>query len=268
MHNTENKRYTMNDFLNIVKQLRDPKDGCPWDIKQTHESLRKNLIEECYEVCEAIDKKDNILLQEELGDVLLQVAMHAEIAEEENAFSLEDVCHTVSEKLVYRHPHIFGNTQANSAKEVYQNWDALKRKSKDHKTVTQSLKDIPKVFPAAMRVEKIQKKCANVGFDYKNTDEAIQILINQAKSLDNEIKKGNNRNSLEVLGNLLFTAIAVGRLLEGDNEKIISNAGTRFIERFEEMEQQLLQQNTHIFEAEPQEMKPYWDKVKFTYEKK
>lgn len=261
---TEEKRYTTSDFLDIVEKLRDPQDGCPWDMKQTHQSLRKNLIEECYEAVDAIDQNDPAYMKEELGDVLLQVAMHAQIAKEENLFDFEDVADTVSKKLVYRHPHIFSDIKADTEEKVLENWDTLKRASKAQERVSQSMRDIPKDFPAAMRCEKIQKKSHNIGFDYKNTVEATQILINTAKRLDNAIKKGNNRNSFEILGNLFFTAVAVCRLMGGDSEKIITDTAERFIKQFEKMEQLAERQGVDILKAEPQELHTLWEKSNFT----
>lgn len=258
----QEKKYSIEDFLNIIKQLRDPEKGCPWDLKQTHESLTGNLIEESYEVVEAIEEKDPEHIKEELGDILLQVVLHAQIASEKGEFDFADVVDVVSEKMVYRHPHIFDNKSAKNAVEVEQNWEELKRKSKNQKTVTQSMKDIPKVFPAAMRCEKIQKKSSNVGVDYKNTSEAVQVVINRAKKLDNAVKKGNNRYSLEMLGDLFFAAIAVSRLLHTESEKVILQAGSIYVEQFQQLEA-LLQEKQIDLKCEPPEVQDiYREKVK------
>ena len=161
--------YGVEDLVEIVKLLRAP-GGCPWDAEQTHESIKKNFIEETYEVVEAINKKDNSMLLEELGDVLLQVVFHTEMEREKGGFTLSDVADGICKKLIERHPHVFGTVEVSSTDEVLSNWDDIKKKTKGQKSQTQSMLSVPRELPALMRSQKIQHKAAKVGFDWDSAD--------------------------------------------------------------------------------------------------
>ena len=187
MNFTEKENYNFNDLVEIVKILRAP-DGCPWDREQTHKSIRSNFIEETYEAVEAIDTDDLDLLKEELGDVLLQVALHAEIESEQGTFDINDVCDGICKKLIIRHPHVFGDVDADTTEKVLKNWDAIKMKTKSQKTQTQAILSVSKALPSLMRSTKIQQKAAKVGFDWENVNGALDKLFEECEELKPQLK--------------------------------------------------------------------------------
>lgn len=227
----EKENYTFDDLVEIVRILRAP-NGCMWDREQTHESIRRNFIEETYEVVEAIDTKNTELLKEELGDVLLQVVFHACIEQENNVFDINDVADGVCKKLIYRHPHVFAKTDVNSTEEILTNWDALKQKEKNQKTVTDSLKSVARSLPSLIRAEKIQKKAAKAGFDWQNVNQAIDKV---REELD-EIQNANENTVNEEVGDMLFAAVNVARMLKVEPEQALEKASDKFIVRFERVE--------------------------------
>lgn len=227
----EKENYTFDDLVEIVRILRAP-NGCMWDREQTHESIRRNFIEETYEVIEAIDTKDTELLKEELGDVLLQVVFHACIEQENNVFDINDVADGVCKKLIYRHPHVFAKTDVNSTEEILTNWDALKQKEKNQKTVTDSLKSVARSLPSLIRAEKIQKKAAKAGFDWQSLNQAIDKV---REELD-EIQNANESTVNEEVGDMLFAAVNVARILKVEPEQALEKASDKFIVRFERVE--------------------------------
>lgn len=227
----EKENYNFDDLVEIVRILRAP-NGCMWDREQTHESIRRNFIEETYEVVEAIDNKDTDLLKEELGDVLLQVVFHACIEQENNVFDINDVADGVCKKLIYRHPHVFAKTDVNSTEEILTNWDALKQKEKNQKTVTDSLKSVARSLPSLIRAEKIQKKAAKAGFDWQNVNQAIDKV---REELD-EIQNANENTINEEVGDMLFAAVNVARMLKVEPEQALEKAADKFIVRFERVE--------------------------------
>lgn len=227
----EKENYTFDDLVEIVRILRAP-NGCMWDREQTHESIRRNFIEETYEVIEAIDTKDTELLKEELGDVLLQVVFHACIEQENNVFDINDVADGVCKKLIYRHPHVFAKTDVNSTEEILTNWEALKQKEKNQKTVTDSLKSVARSLPSLIRAEKIQKKAAKAGFDWQNVNQAIDKV---REELD-EIQNANENTINEEVGDMLFAAVNVARILKVEPEQALEKASDKFIVRFERVE--------------------------------
>ena len=174
-------RYTIDDLLNIMKILRS-ENGCPWDKVQTHESIRTDLIEETYEVCEGIDANSPEMLREELGDLLMQVVFHSQIETEQGNFNFDDVCNDICQKLVYRHPHVFGTVQADTEEEVLKNWDALKKKSKHQETSTETLESVPKTFPALLRGEKVCKRASRAGLPI----DGANVFIDRIKSRSEE----------------------------------------------------------------------------------
>ena len=165
---TVKNKYTLDDVPLIVKSLRDPETGCPWDKEQTHESIRKDLIEETYEVADAIDRADMDNLEEELGDLLMQIALHSEIEKEKGSFDIDDVADRLCKKLVLRHPHVFGEVIADDTETVLRNWEDIKRAEKSQKTGSDAINDVPKAYPALIRSQKVQKRAAYTGFDYKD----------------------------------------------------------------------------------------------------
>ena len=183
MEYQQKDKYTFDDLIEIVKILRAP-GGCPWDRAQTHKSIRSNFIEETYEAIEAIDTGDTELLREELGDVLMQVALHCEMEREAGSFDINDVCDGVCKKLIYRHPHVFGDVTAENPEQALNSWDAAKMKSKSQTTYSDAMRSISKALPALMRSEKIQKKASKVGFDWDNALGAMTKLTEECNELN------------------------------------------------------------------------------------
>ena len=214
-----------------MELLRGP-GGCPWDAEQTHESIRKDFIEETYEVIEAINKNDKELLKEELGDVLLQVAFHAQIEKEPESFDFSDVCDGICKKLIERHPHVFGDISVSSTDEVLSNWDTIKRKSKGQKTQGLSMLKVPKELPALMRAQKIQSKAKKAGFDWDNIDGAFEALYSELDELKSAIKSGNTDEIKSEMGDLLFSCVNVSRFLDVESEEALTLSNEKFISRY------------------------------------
>ena len=229
------ERYDFKDLENVMALLRAP-GGCPWDREQTHQSIRRNMLEEAYEVAEAIDEESPEHLQEELGDVLLQVVFHACMAQEKGWFNLEDVVDGVAQKLVFRHPHVFGSVQADDTEKALTTWDAQKQVEKGQKTVGDTLDAVPHALPALMRAEKIQNKARKAGFDWDETGRAVDKLSEEVEELKEAIREGTNTE--EELGDVLFAAAKVGRFLELDSEQALHGTCEKFIRRFRQVEQQ------------------------------
>lgn len=220
------EHYTMDDLADIVELLRDPEHGCPWDKVQTHESIRKNFLEEAYEAVDAIDLNDAHLLCEELGDVLLQVALHARMEQEQERFSLGDVTTGICEKLIQRHPHIFGDTQAESPQAALDNWEAIKRREKHRETLSANLDDVPKTLPALMRTQKIQKRVSDAGY-VCGEEEARARLAESVRALEH----ASRDTAGAALGALLFDAVNLGRILGADAEESLTRTAREFSEQ-------------------------------------
>ncbi|MEG0035394.1 MAG: nucleoside triphosphate pyrophosphohydrolase [Oscillospiraceae bacterium] len=223
--------YNVEDFRKIIEVLRAP-GGCPWDREQSHESIRRNLLEEAYEVCEAIDEKDTEHLREELGDVLMQVIFHSRIEEEQGSFNLDDVADTACKKLIFRHPHVFGETAVSGSDEVLRNWDELKRREKSQTTVSKTMTDVAESLPALWRAEKIQKKAKKANFDWPDISGAMDKLDEESLELKQAISEGETSHIEEELGDLLFTVVNVARFLKLDPEAALHKSCEKFIGRF------------------------------------
>lgn len=233
-------RYTIDDLLHIMKILRS-ENGCPWDKVQTHESIRTDLIEEAYEVCEGIDANSPEMLREELGDLLMQVVFHSQIETEQGNFNFDDVCNDICQKLVYRHPHVFGTVKADTEEEVLKNWDALKKKSKHQETSAETLESVPKTFPALLRGEKICKRAARAGLPIDGAD----VVIDRIKSALDKLKvvdaDENIAHNQQILGNILLSFCNLDRILKIDGEKALTYSTNGFIMGFRTIENQALQ---------------------------
>lgn len=253
--------YDIHDLLEIMDLLRAP-GGCPWDREQTHESIRKNFIEETYEVVEAIDNADGGLLKEELGDVLLQVVFHAKIEQEQGTFDFGGVCDAVCKKLIYRHPHIFGDVKADTADKVLRNWEDLKKKEKHQESQTQVLRSVSRVLPALMRSEKVQHRAARVGFDYPGVQWAMKDLRSEVEELREAMDGGGPEEICEELGDLLFSTVNVARFVGTDPEEALTKACDKFISRFEKVEQMAQERNVDMSRADIDLLDNLWREAK------
>lgn len=251
--------YTVSDLREIVRLLRAP-GGCPWDREQTHESIRRNFIEEAYEVAEAIDEGNPEHLQEELGDVLLQVMFHSCIEEELGRFTLDEVADMVSKKLIFRHPHVFGDVQVEGTGEVLTNWEELKRKEKGQETHADALDAVARSLPALWRAEKLQKKAQKAGFDWPEIQGAMDKLREEIEELAEALREKSNPQ--EELGDLLFAAVNVARFLPADPEETLHGACDKFAARFRHMEEFALGEGRDMETMSLSELDALWDRVK------
>ncbi len=253
--------YDMQDLLNIMRILRAP-GGCPWDAEQTHESIKKNLIEETYEVIEAINKNDKELMCEELGDLLMQVVFHAQMETEAGAFDFNNVTDGVCKKLIERHPHIFGEVKVSGVDDVLTNWDAIKRKTKGQKTTGDSMLSVPRELPALMRATKLQKKAADVGFDWNDVSGALDKVAEETAELKAAIENKDSVNMAEELGDILFSVVNVSRFIKVDAEEALTAASDKFLARFVEVEKLAKERGINMKEASLEELDALWDEVK------
>ncbi|EOU1725153.1 MAG: nucleoside triphosphate pyrophosphohydrolase [Clostridium perfringens] len=249
------------DLLDIIETLRNP-GGCPWDREQTHESLKSALLEECYEVIDAIENEDEDALIEELGDVLLQVVFHASIGKEDGYFDIMDVIGGISNKMINRHPHVFGNEEANTSEQVLVNWDEIKKEEKGIKTLTEEMQNIAKSLPATTRAYKVQKKAKKVGFDWND----VNCAMDKVKEELNEIKDVYNCEDKSIIegevGDLLFACINVARFLEVDGELALDKTIKKFIKRFSYIENEAIKNNKNLKDMTLEEMDKLWEEAK------
>ena len=257
----EQARYNTGELRRIVEILRGP-NGCPWDAAQTHASIKKNFIEETYEAIEGINKGDDALLCEELGDVLLQVALHVEIARERGAFTWEDVTTGICRKLIERHPHVFGGQTADNPDDALRNWEAIKRKSKAQKSASAAIEDIPRELPALMRAQKMQEKAAKAGFDWEEStpEQRLELdLMGEVDELREALRAGDRNEARKELGDVLFSAVNVARVLEGcDAEEALTGASDRFAERFAIVEELAREQGIDMKRTSMEELDRLW----------
>ncbi len=254
-------RYTIEDLRQIMRILRS-EGGCPWDREQDHHSIRKNFIEETYEVCEAIDTEDTALLREELGDVLLQVVFHTQMEEERGTFYFEDVCTEICKKLVVRHPHIFADVCVNNSSEVLRNWDAIKKREKGQQSDTQTLQSVSKALPGLMRSAKVQQRAARAGFDYPDEKWAMSDLRSEVDELEEAMEQGDGAHIDEELGDLLFAAVNVSRFVHVDAEEALGRACEKFIARFSKVEQLAAEQGVDMKNAPIEKLDELWRQAK------
>lgn len=248
-------------MIEIIGKLRSP-EGCPWDREQTHQSLKRFLLEESYELFEAIDQENPEEIKDELGDVLLQVLLHAQIAKEYGAFDINDVIVNLSDKLIRRHPHVFSDVQADTPDQVVVNWDAIKKTEQAGASRKSVLDGVPKDFPALMRAEKIQKKAAKVGFDWDETQGVLEKVHEELGELEEAMIQNNQQELEEELGDLLFAAVNLSRFLKVDPEFALQKATAKFTERFHLVEEQAQEQDLELKELNLDELNLLWDKAK------
>lgn len=243
----------------IVSILRSP-GGCPWDREQTHESLRAGLLEEACEAIDAITRADDANLREELGDLLLQVIFHADLAGERGAFTLEDAAHHVCEKLVRRHPHVFGDADASDTSAVLRQWEQIKREEKG--AAASVMDGIPRALPALVRAANVQKKAARVGFDWPDASGVIDKFREEVAELSAEIGSGDAKRIEHELGDILFTAANMARKLGVEPELALELANQRFIARFRHMEQAVAPSGRKLEDLAPAELEQLWADAK------
>lgn len=254
-------RYDINDMLDIMRILRS-ENGCPWDREQDHRSIRKDFIEEVYEAVEAIDTDNSELLREELGDVLLQVVFHARIEEEAGRFDFGDVVNEVCQKLVLRHPHVFGDVTAETSEEVLKNWNDIKQRSKGQDTYRETLESVSPALPALMRAQKVGQRAKRAGMDFRSVEETIAQLESEIIELKEAIAGGNKADIEEELGDVLFSCTNTARHLDTDAEEALTRSTEKFIDRFGKTEEMLRCEGIDMRSLNIDELDVYWRKAK------
>jgi len=249
------------DLIGVINTLRD-ENGCSWDRLQTHESLKKCLIEECYEVLEAIDEKDEDKIIEELGDVLLQVVFHAQIGKEQGYFNINDVIKGVTSKMINRHPHIFKNIESKNPQQVLESWENIKIEEKGFNNYTDTLKHVPKNLPGLMRAYKVQEKASKLGFDFDSVEPAMEKVLEELQEVK-DVYKGNNRAKIEEeVGDLVFSTVNVARMLDIDPEFAVNYTIDKFISRFQYIEENASNRNLDLKDMSLAEMDTLWNESK------
>lgn len=257
MHNKEEKLTAFGRLLDVLDELREK---CPWDAKQTNESLRPNTIEEVFELTDALANNDIDNIRKELGDVLLHVAFYAKIADEKKQFDIADVCNSLTDKLIFRHPHIYGDKSVNNSEEVAQNWEEIKLKEKGgNKTV---LGGVPSALPALIKANRIQEKARNVGFDWEGPSQVWDKVKEEIDEVETEIKSGNKVNLDAEFGDLLFAVINAARLYGVNPENALEQTNRKFIFRFNYLEQKAKSLNKSLKEMTLSEMDEIWNEAK------
>ena len=255
----QKESYDARDLVTVVELLRAP-GGCPWDMEQTHASIRNDFIEETYEVIEAIDNEDPVLLREELGDVLLQVAMHAQMENECGRFTFDDVANDICRKMIHRHPHVFGDVSADTSDQVLANWEVIKSDEKERRTVTDKLRAIPPQLPALMRAVKVGKKASALDFpDAASVADKVQEELAEVRAA---IAEGNEAHVAEEVGDLLLTVASLARKLGVDAERALNAATNKFIDRFCAVEQAVTQLGVTMQDVGSDALDDIWKKVK------
>ncbi|MGI5874134.1 MAG: nucleoside triphosphate pyrophosphohydrolase [Bacillota bacterium] len=257
----ERNTSAMSRLLTVMEKLRS-ENGCPWDKEQDHVSLRKYLIEESYEVIDAIDREDDDDLAEELGDLLLQVVFHAEIGRERGVFNFADVADGISEKMVRRHPHVFGDIHCDTSDEVLVNWAAIKEEEKKDKGKVSRRLDIPATFPALYRAEKVQKKAADVGFDWDESDEVKEKVLEEIGEVREAAAKGDKAAVQDEIGDLLFAVVNWSRFFRVDAEEALRESTEKFRRRFYAMEDRIAADGKDLSAMSLAEMDRYWEEIK------
>ncbi|MFI3174168.1 MAG: nucleoside triphosphate pyrophosphohydrolase [Bacillota bacterium] len=254
------KQYNLKEFVGIIRTLRG-ENGCPWDKKQTHFTLKELLLEETYETIDAIEQSDMENLQEELGDLLLHIVLHATIAEEEGHFTMDDIITGIANKMIFRHPHVFGEATAKTAEDVSVLWEERKKEEKNLQTTSQAMKRIPKAMPALIATAKVQKKASEVGFDFDSVDGAIEKAKEEWNELKVEIDKKSDKIE-EEFGDILFSTVNVSRFLKLNCEFALTKATKKFINRFEYIENAVISQGKILNEVSLAEMDTLWNEAK------
>lgn len=257
MHSREEKIEAIGRVIDTLDRLRME---CPWDRKQTNESLRPNTIEEVYELCDVLLKEDDVNIRKELGDVLLHVLFYAKIGEEKEAFDIADVADALNTKLIFRHPHIFGDTKVNDAHDVELNWEQIKLKEKGgNKTV---LSGVPTALPSVIKAYRIQEKASNIGFDWENKEDAWNKVREEISEFEKEAKSGNIPDMEQEMGDIFFSLVNVSRLYGINPENAIEKTNSKFIRRFNYIEKKASENGMKLTEMTLAEMDKFWEEAK------
>lgn len=266
---TDSSQYQLQDLLYLMARLRDPETGCPWDVKQDYKSIAPSTLEEAYEVVDAIEREDFAHLQEELGDLLFQVVFYAQMAQEQQRFDFGAIVHGLTTKLVRRHPHVFpdGNLRAEfkadlSEKTVKQNWEALKQQERQAKGKAGILEDVPLGLPALSRAQKLQKRAAQVGFNWSDVEGVFAKLTEEAQELREALDADDREAQKEELGDMLFTLVNLARYLNFDSESVLRQANAKFFRRFQYIEQQFAAEGHSLQASELERMEAFWQEAK------
>lgn len=251
-------------FAEIIAKLRDQNGGCPWDLEQTYQTMPPHILEEAYEVVEAINQDDRKELKEELGDLLMQVVFLSQLAQEEGAFTLDDVIDGITDKIIRRHPHVFGEIKAENSDEVLKNWENIKQQERYQKEQFSILDNVPIALPSLLRAAKLQKRCAKVGFDWSELEPTIQKVEEELQEVRDEVSKQpqNPQTIEEEIGDLLFASVNVARHLKLNPEEALRKANLKFERRFRQVEQSILASGRQLEQVSLAEMDLIWDQVK------
>ncbi len=257
MHTREEKMEAFGRLLDVMNDLREK---CPWDRKQTNESLRANTIEETFELCDAIINDDELNICKELGDVLLHIVFYSKIAEEKQQFDVADVCNKLCDKLIFRHPHVYGDVKANTAAEVVQTWEQIKQKEKDgNKTV---LSGVPNALPSLIKAYRIQDKARNVGFDWQERREVWKKVKEEISEFEAEVENMDKEKATEEFGDVMFSLINAARLYKINPDNALEKTNQKFIKRFNYVESKLKEQGKTFQDTSLEEMDKYWNEAK------
>jgi tetrapyrrole methylase family protein/MazG family protein len=257
----KNKRYTFDDFVKVIARLRGP-GGCPWDRKQNHKSLTPYIVEETYEVLDAIERRNADDLCRELGDLLLQIMLHAQIASERKRFSIGDVIDGICTKIIGRHPHVFRKQQRLSAKKVLDNWERIKINETGRKKKESVLNGIPRTLPALLKAYRLQEKTARFGFDWENPTPVLDKIVEETNELRVSMKKSSKSELEHEMGDVFFALVNLARHLKIDPERALERTNRKFIRRFRYIEKELPKHGKTLTNATLADMDPLWDEAK------
>ena len=254
-------------FHRLIEIIRILRKECPWDKIQTHESLKKGMLEEAYEAVDAINNKDMANLREELGDVLLQVVFHGVLAEEEKAFEMKDIINDECNKMIRRHPHIFSTENIKSIDKLIEKWENIKSREHGEQCYADRLKNVPAALPALLRSEKVQKRAAEAGFDWDDAEGAFNKLKEEAEELREACSEGDQDSVNEEFGDLLFSMVNISRFLDVNPEESLNGCTAKFIKRFEYMENAAIQSGRSLDQMKLSEMDVLWEEAKLNLKK-
>jgi ATP diphosphatase len=260
----------MQNLLDIMAQLRNPDGGCPWDLKQDFRSILPHTLEEAYEVADAIESDDRMQLRDELGDLLFQVVFYCQLAREEGSFEFADVAQAMADKLIRRHPHVFGDSVHNEeqgsavidAEQVLKNWESIKQNEREAKQQHSVLDDVPNALPAMQRSAKLQKRAANVGFDWPDVAPVLANMAEELEEVQQAFASGDKEHTLEELGDLMFACVNMARHLKQDPEQVMRGANAKFERRFRFLEAQILASGEQLENVSLEHMDAGWNEAK------